>query len=144
VTTGHGGQLTVNQALHLAGQAEIIPVVIGTDGVLGYGRSRRIATASQRRALAARDGGCCFPGCDHPPDWTEVAHHLTPWEQGGKTDLNDLALLCDHHHDHHQTGWRIQMRDGRPWAIPPPWTDPTQTPTRSTMHDTTLDPVPAA
>jgi hypothetical protein len=144
VTTGHGGQLTVDQALRLAGEADVIPTVIGTDGILGYGRSRRIASASQRRALAARDGGCVFPGCDHPPDWTE-AHHITPWNQGGKTDLDNLCLLCDHHHDHHRrAGWRIVMQHGRPWAIPPPWIDPTQPPTRNTMHDTTLDPVPAA
>jgi hypothetical protein len=41
VTTGHGGQLTVNAALRVAGEAGLIPVVIGTDGVLGYGRTRR-------------------------------------------------------------------------------------------------------
>ena len=90
VTTGHGGTITVTQALRLAGQADVIPVVIGTDGVLGYGRSRRIATTAQRRALAARDGGCVFPGCDHPPDWTE-AHHITPWDSGGATDLDKHA-----------------------------------------------------
>jgi hypothetical protein len=134
--TGHGGHLTVTAALRLAGEAEVIPVVVDErGGVLGYGRSRRIATAAQRRALAARDGGCVFPGCDHPPDWAE-AHHVIPWERGGTTNLENLALLCDHHHDHHQqAGWRIVMRDGRPWAIPPPWIDPTQTPTRNTMHD---------
>jgi hypothetical protein len=135
VTTGHGGTITVTQALRLAGEAEVIPVVVGTDGVLGYGRSRRIATAAQRRALAARDRGCVFPGCDHPPDWCE-AHHVIPWESGGRTDLDNLALLCDHHHDNHQkAGWRFVMRHGRPWAIPPPWTDPDQTPIRNTMHD---------
>jgi hypothetical protein len=134
VTTGHGGQLTVTAALRLAGEADVIPVVTGTDGVLGYGRSRRIASASQRRALAARDGGCCFPGCDHPPDWCE-AHHVIPWESGGKTDIDNLCLLCDRHHDQHQrAGWRITMINGRPWAIPPPWIDPTQTPIRNTMH----------
>ena len=143
VTTGHGGQLTVNQALRLAGAADVIPVVIGTVGLMGYGRSRRIASAAQRRALAGRDGGCVFPGCDHPPDWSE-AHHVTPWDRGGKTDLANLALLCDHHHDHHQrTGWRITMINGRPHAIPPPWIDPHQTPIRNTMHDTALDPLPA-
>ncbi|MGI8880009.1 MAG: DUF222 domain-containing protein [Jatrophihabitans sp.] len=65
VTTGHGGQLTVNQALRLAGEADVIPVVIDTDGILGYGRTRRTASAMQRRALAARDGGCVMAGCDY-------------------------------------------------------------------------------
>jgi hypothetical protein len=61
VTTGHGGQLTATQALRLAGEADVIPIVID----------------QQRRTLAGRDRGCVFPGSDHPPDWTE-AHHITP------------------------------------------------------------------
>ena len=36
--------------------------------VLDLGRTRRIATPAQTYALIARDGGCSFPGCDHPPD----------------------------------------------------------------------------
>ncbi|HEX2307314.1 MAG TPA: DUF222 domain-containing protein [Jatrophihabitantaceae bacterium] len=113
VTTGHGGQLTVNAALRAAGEADVIPIVIATDGILGYGRSRRIATASQRRALAARDSGCCFPGCDHPAGLPRPPPH--PVGTGR-----------------------------RPHAIPPPWIDPDQTPIRNTMHNTTLNPVPAA
>ncbi|WP_242419678.1 HNH endonuclease signature motif containing protein, partial [Frankia sp. CpI1-P] len=31
-----------------------------------------------RRALAARDRGCTFPGCDRPPSWCE-AHHVIHW-----------------------------------------------------------------
>ncbi|MGI8881532.1 MAG: DUF222 domain-containing protein, partial [Jatrophihabitans sp.] len=113
VTTGHGGQLTVNQALRLAGEADVIPVVIDTDGVLGYGRTRRTASATQRRALAARDGGCVMAGCDYPPDWCEV-HHTIRWEDGGTTDLDHLVLLCGFHHDHHEAqGWQIVMREGQ-------------------------------
>jgi hypothetical protein len=142
VTTGHGGTVTANHALRLAGEAEVFPVIVDLPGgVLGYGRSRRVATAAQRRVLAARDGGCVFPGCDHPPDWSE-AHHVTAWESGGRTDIDNLALLCDHHHDQHErAGWQIVMQHGRPHAIPPPWIDPTRTPIRNTMHDTVLDPV---
>ena len=135
VSTGHGGQLTVTQALRLAGEADVIPIMVDDRaGIVGYGRSRRIATTAQRRALAARDGGCVFPGCDHPPDWTE-AHHITPRDRGARTDLHNLALLCDHHHDHQRAGWRIVMRNGTPCAIPPPWIDPHQTPVRNTIHD---------
>jgi len=25
-------------------------------------------------------------------------HHLVPWYAGGRTDIADLVLLCDHHH----------------------------------------------
>jgi hypothetical protein len=67
---------------------------------------------------------------------------VIPWEQGGKTDIENMALICDLHHDQHQrAGWRLTMTNGRPWAIPPPWIDSTQTPIRNTLHDTTLDSV---
>ena len=42
----HGGLISVPEALRLAGEADIIPVVLtDTGGVLGYGRARRVATA---------------------------------------------------------------------------------------------------
>ncbi len=78
-TTAHGGVISVPQALRIAAEADIVPVVLGdAGGVLGYGLTRRTASPGQRRALAARDGGCTFPGCDRPPDWCET-HHVTPW-----------------------------------------------------------------
>ncbi len=135
VTTGHGGQLSVCDALRLAGDADVIPVVISSDGVLGYGRARRTASAAQRRAITARDGGCVMPGCDHPPDWCET-HHLIRWDSGGRTDIDSLVLLCGYHHDHYEAqGWAITMIDGRAWAIPPPWIDPEQQPICNRMHD---------
>ena len=63
VTTAHGGLISVRQALRIAAEADIVPVVIGdAGGVLGYGLTRRTASIGQRRALAARDSGCSFPG----------------------------------------------------------------------------------
>jgi hypothetical protein len=59
VTTAHGGTMSVAEALRLAGQAEIIPIVLDTEGVLAYGTAHRTATVGQRYALAARDKGCC-------------------------------------------------------------------------------------
>ncbi|MET0831199.1 MAG: DUF222 domain-containing protein, partial [Acidimicrobiia bacterium] len=54
-------------------------------------------TPAQRKALAIRDGGCTWPGCGRPPDWSDV-HHRTHWVHGGRTDLDDLELLCKPHH----------------------------------------------
>ncbi|WP_104081827.1 HNH endonuclease signature motif containing protein [Cryobacterium sp. Y11] len=42
---------------------------------LNVGRDQRLFNREQRRALAARDGGCCWPGCEQPPAWTE-SHHI--------------------------------------------------------------------
>jgi hypothetical protein len=146
--TAHGDTISIAELLHLAAEAEIIPVVLDdVGGVLasggphtdegvagGGGRTRRYATPAQRRALAARDRGCSFPGCTVPPAWTEV-HHVTPWNDGGRTDLDETTLVCDFHHDHHeQAGWTCQMINKIPNWIPPPWIDPDQRPRRNTAH----------
>ena len=48
---------------------------------------------AQRHALALRDGGCSFPGCTRPATWCQT-HHITAWQHGGTTDLDNLCLLC--------------------------------------------------
>jgi hypothetical protein len=131
----HGQSISASSLLHLACDAQIVPVVFSdTGGVLAYGRERRLASVGQRLALAARDGGCSFPGCDRPPAWTEV-HHVREWITGGPTDLDNMTLLCGHHHrSFEKAGWRVQMRDGVPWWTPPPFVDPAGTPIRNTIH----------
>jgi len=110
----------------VACDANIIPVVLGTNGQpLDIGRATRIIPVAMRRALVARDQGCAFPGCDRPPSWCD-AHHCRHWANGGRTALCNLCLLCVHHHDVvHCDGWNIEMIDGFPWFIPPPWLDST-------------------
>jgi hypothetical protein len=139
VTTAHGGTISVTEALRFAGEANVIPVVLDSTGILAYGQARRTASVGQRFALAARDKGCCFPGCDAPPGWTQV-HHVIEWFKGGRTDLDNECLLCGYHHREHQKrGWQVIIENGQPYWIPPPWIDPAQTPVRNTIHD----PVPA-
>jgi len=65
--------------------------------VLDLGRSTRLATTQQRRALAVRDGGCAAPGCT-TATWACEAHHFPAWEDGGTTDLDRMVLLCPAHH----------------------------------------------
>ncbi|MFW5470684.1 DUF222 domain-containing protein [Knoellia sp. CPCC 206435] len=82
----------------LACDADVIPVVLGSDGeVLDVGRAVRLFTRGQRRALWHRDAGCTWPGCTAPPDWAK-AHHLIHWTDGGRSDLSNAALLCQRHH----------------------------------------------
>jgi hypothetical protein len=77
--------------------------------VLDVARDHRLATATQRLAMAMRDGGCVFPGCDAPPSWTD-AHHVLHWQHGGPTDLANLASLCRHHHGvSHRNGWTMHV-----------------------------------
>jgi len=131
--TSYGQKLSVDQALRLADEASIAWIVHNSrGGILNYGTTRRTASTGQTLALIARDQGCAFPGCTDPPEWTEK-HHITPWSQGGPTNLDNLCLLCDHHHDRINTGgWTITMKNGQPWFTPPPWIDPTQQPQRNT------------
>ena len=64
---------------------------------MNYGRNRRTATASQKRALLDRYAGrCAADGCDSR--YRLEAHHLTSWSQGGETNLDDMVLLCWFHH----------------------------------------------
>jgi len=87
---------------------------------LEVGRATRVVTPAQRAALAVRDRGCVFPGCERPLAWCD-AHHLEHWVDGGPTDLPNLALLCRaHHRAVHEGGWRlIRGPDGRFSATPP-------------------------
>ncbi len=138
-STTHGGLLSVPEALRLAAEAEVIPVVLGDGGgILGYGRARRVATPSQRQALAARDGGCSFPSCERPPGWCQ-AHHVIGWIDGGTTDLDNLTLVCGfHHREFTKRGWNCQMINALPHWIPPAFIDPDRTPRRNTAHDTLI------
>jgi hypothetical protein len=70
------------------------------------GRARRFPTDAQRREVMRRDRHCRFPGCTNVT-FTN-AHHVVPWEPGGKTDLDNLALMClHHHHVVHSHGWTM-------------------------------------
>ena len=89
-------------------------VMRGESEVLDLGRRTRVVSVAQRRALVHRDGHCAFPGCDRPHRWCD-AHHLVPWQRGGPTDLDNLALLCRRHHVLvHEGGWHLARGpDGR-------------------------------
>jgi hypothetical protein len=119
--TSDGTQLSSDQLLRIADEADIWPTIIDKHGVpLAMGRKRRIASRGQTMALIAREGGCSFPGCDHPPQWCD-RHHILDWILGGRTDLDNLTLLCRYHHTHFlQKGWSCRINtEGLPEWIPP-------------------------
>ncbi|VXB33344.1 HNH endonuclease signature motif containing protein [Nocardioides sp. AX2bis] len=97
-TLDDGTPMTAAQAMRLACEARIIPVVLGGNGeVLHQGKARRKYTAAQTYAMHARDKSCTAKGCDWPPGLCH-AHHDTMFSKGGKTDIEDGRLLCPHHH----------------------------------------------
>jgi hypothetical protein len=104
---GHG-PIEPATAERLLCTARVQGVLVGQGGkVLNLGRTKRLATRAQRRALKVRDKGICqFSGC-HSTSHLD-AHHVVHWSHGGPTDLDNLILLCGRHHTLvHEGGLRI-------------------------------------
>ncbi len=92
-------------------------VVLYAPGQLDLGRSTRLASKAQRRALRALYPTCAIPGCGVRFRHTQP-HHIAWWEQGGATDFANLLPLCDrHHHCVHDKGWRLRLGAGRDLVV---------------------------
>src|ERR671918_3180783 len=108
------GTITPEFARRLACEAAITRVITDArSDPLELGRKTKVVPAALRRAVAVRDGGCRFPGCERPPGWTG-AHHVRHWADGGETGLSNLVLLCRPHHRVIHRGFGVAMVDGRP------------------------------
>ncbi len=115
------GPVIADTVRRVACDAAVTRVVLGSGGEpLHAGRATRVVPAPMRRALVARDGGCRFPGCDRPPEWTD-AHHVVHWADGGETKVENLVLLCRmHHRAVHEGRWRLAVTPiGEVSAQPP-------------------------
>ncbi len=85
-------------------------IAIAVDDDVGHtmyeGRARREPTDAQRREVRRRDRHCRFPGCTNAT-FTNT-HHIRPWKPDGRTDIDNLALLCEYHHRRvHSTQWTM-------------------------------------
>ncbi len=98
-------------ARRIACDAATVTIRHGSDGgVLDVGRRTRTVSPALRRALAARDGQCQFPGC---AALRCDAHHIRHWADGGETALSNLVLLCRRHHRAvHEEGFRLSVDTG--------------------------------
>lgn len=106
---GSGLVLHPSTARRLACDAEVL-VLFERDGrTIGAGRRSRTVSRRLRRALQRRSGGTCeWPGCDRKRHLQ--AHHVWHWEDGGPTELWNLANLCwTHHHAVHDLGFRVEL-----------------------------------
>jgi hypothetical protein len=124
--TATGEHISAAAVRRISCDADITAIRLDTNGVpLSMGRTRRAVSPQQWHALVVRDRGCVFPNCDRPAAWTQT-HHITHWSQGGPTDLSNMCLACDRHHNAiHHAGWDVEMgQDGKPELRPPPWVDP--------------------
>ncbi|MDP9184508.1 MAG: HNH endonuclease, partial [Actinomycetota bacterium] len=83
------------------------------------GRRTRVPSAWMSRQVRHRDQECRFPGCGSRR-FTEE-HHIIWWSRGGRTDLDNLLLICSFHHKLvHEYGWVVKRApDGDPrWFRP--------------------------
>ncbi len=99
--------------------ARIKGVVFSGEGMpLWHGHTKRLVTKAQMNALRARYGACGGCGADM---WVCDGHHIRPVSQGGRTDIDNLMLLCwICHQKVHRHGWRV-VPDGRGlYTIAPP------------------------
>ncbi|WP_442970906.1 HNH endonuclease signature motif containing protein, partial [Rhodococcus sp. Leaf278] len=100
------GPISRSLAELLTCDADLTPVIVDDNGVpLALGRTTRLASDDQRIALTIRDTCCVM--CGRPAQWCQ-AHHVKFWEDGGHTDLNNLALVCGEcHRLVHHGDWQV-------------------------------------
>ncbi|MGH8871652.1 MAG: DUF222 domain-containing protein [Acidimicrobiia bacterium] len=111
--TSNGTYLTVDEVRRISCDANLTRVVFGPDSQpLDVGRTQRLVTPAQRLVVIARDRHCVFPTCDRPAHWCD-AHHIIHWADDGPTAVENLVLLCRHHHTLvHEAGWKITGTPG--------------------------------
>ena len=133
-----GPALAPETARRLGCDAAVVPIMSSGGEILSVGRRTRTIPPRIRRALESRDKGCRFPGCENRR-WVD-AHHIHHWAKGGETSLENLVVLCRHHHRLvHEGGFIVRrtptgelefMRpDGRLIAPSPPLPPPRAVPT---------------
>jgi HNH endonuclease len=99
--------------------SSLLGAVVDRHGkVLALGRTRRLVSKALRRALMIRDRMCCYPGCHQTRHLK--AHHVVPWILGGRTDLDNLILLCQWHHTAVHEGGITITREGQGWVFRKP------------------------
>jgi len=92
-----GGNISAETARRVSCDAGLVHWLENSDGEpLSIGRKSRTIPPAIRRALQRRDGGCRFSGCTCSR--FVDAHHILHWADGGETAMDNLVLLCRHHH----------------------------------------------
>lgn len=105
-----GVRMSAGEARRLACESGLVPAVLGGASVpLDLGRTRRLHSPHQRKALAVVHDTCAVAGCERPFAWCEIHHHKLAWGHDGRTDLDNGLPLCGHHHRRaHDPRWELR------------------------------------
>ncbi len=106
--------LPVETVRRLSCDGSLVSVSSDANGaILNVGRRRRTVPIALKRAVHARDRHCQYPGCTRSR--FVDTHHIQHWAHGGETSLDNLMLLCSHHHRLvHEGGFQIVLdRNGQ-------------------------------
>ncbi|TKJ22862.1 HNH endonuclease signature motif containing protein [Blastococcus sp. CCUG 61487] len=108
-----GPAITGAQARRMLCEATVVAMIERGREPLALGRRRRLASKAQKRAMLRREGGCVRPGCPETRIERLHAHHTRHWIFGGRTDIQEMVLLCDVDHGLvHEHDLVVSRRDG--------------------------------
>jgi len=105
-----GPVLAAESLRRIACDSAIVRILESDGEPLDVGRKTRVISPALRRALKRRDRGCRFPSCTNTR--FVDGHHVTHWADGGATRLDNLVLLCRHHHRLLHEGMYYIVKDG--------------------------------
>ncbi len=121
VLHGDGWQLTQTAAEQMVCDSALVATLFdGKTKILDANTAAERFSKQQRRAIAARDRCCVFPGCRRRARHCQH-HHLQELVNGGPTSVANGCLLCSFHHRLiHQHRWKLYRDDDGIWTAQDP------------------------
>ena len=121
-TLEDGTALAPSELATLLCDSSLSRIVLTAHGEpLDASRAQQTFSATQTKAVLARDRTCRYPNCNRGSEVSEI-HHAQEWEKGGTTVVDNAVLLCWHHHStvhanavtitHHAGGFVFSRQDG--------------------------------
>ncbi len=114
--------LTANQVRELAGNSHLRRMVVdpSTGALLELGRRSYEPSRQMKDFVKLRDRKCRAPGCVRNAMRCDV-DHIQAWDDGGETNVNNLASLCRRHHVLKTIGtWQYELKPNGDtvWTLP--------------------------